>query len=585
MKYSMLYLVCALALSSFSVYSQEDNKTIIFGGDIYSADAANPHPEAIGIAGRKIVAVGKYQDVLKQVGEHARHIDLNGQYLMPGLIDTHAHVADAGFQTLTLEFPDGLQDAAAIRAFVAKNKDNPQRDLHGVQFYSNVPLDYWDRISLLDSVFNAPEYKNTPVVLGGADAHTGWANQAMLRMAGLTTDKLSQADSAFKAGTGLTADGKISGFVTEGAWDFVMKAIPAIDDEKISRSIVAGADAMNQFGITAWMDPLSNIRPLSPMFDASPNRNDVGLLPAYSALAQAGKLTAHVTGLALVNINAGPSIIDDVLALRDQFSQSPEFRLAGIKIFQDGVIEYPSQTAKLSLPYVNRPGYRGSESLDKARFCQLISRTDTEHLIAHFHAIGDRAVEESLDAVACARKANGNSETLHSITHLEVVSPQSYPRFEQLNVAASMQLLWAGKDGDGATTTLLEGKVPAPLLTHLYPAGDLYRHHAVIAGASDWPVSSPNPLLAIYTAVTRKGELGELPPDSERISREAMLQAYTINAAKVIGRGDEIGSISVGKSADFALFDRNLEKVSIETLRDAKVVWTMFEGRQVYQAD
>ena len=75
-----------------------------------------------------------------------------------------------------------------MRAFVAKNKDNPQRDLHGVQYYSNVPLDYWDRISLLDSVFNAPEYKNTPVVLGGADAHTGWANQAMLRKAGLTTE-------------------------------------------------------------------------------------------------------------------------------------------------------------------------------------------------------------------------------------------------------------------------------------------------------------------------------------------------------------------------------------------------------------
>ena len=79
--------------------------------------------------------------------------------------------------------------------------------------------------------------------------------------------------------------------------------------------------------------------------------------------------------------------------------------------------------------------------------------------------------------------------------------------------------------------------------------------------------------------------MGELPPDSEKISREAMLQAYTLNAAKVIGRGDEIGSLSVGKSADFALFDRNLEKVSIEELRDAKVVWTMFEGRQVYQAE
>ncbi|TNV21132.1 amidohydrolase [Buttiauxella sp. B2] len=585
MKRSVLYLVCALAISSFSVHSQQNNKTLIYGGDIYSSDPNNPHPEAIGIEGKNIIAVGKYQDVLKQLGQNAEIVDLKGKYLMPGLIDSHAHVAYAGFQTVTLEFPDGMKDADTIRAFVDKNKNNPQRDLHGVQFYSNVPLNYWDNIALLDSVFNSPEYKNIPVALAGADAHTGWANQAMLLKAGITPQNLEKTDSGIKAGTVLAPDGKITGFLTEGAWDHVLGAIPPVDDDKIASAIIAGADVMNSFGLTAWMEPLSNLRPLSPMFGVSPGRNDVGVLPAYTSLAKNGKLTGHVTGLALVNINASPATIDDVAALRTQFSQEPDIKLMGIKIFQDGVIEYPSQTAKLSQPYLNRPGYSGSDSLDKAKFCQLITKADAENMIVHFHAIGDRAVQESLDAIACTRKANGNSAILHSITHLEVVSPESYPRFQELNVAASMQLLWAGKDSDGATTTMLEGKVPAPLLTHLYPAGDLYRHHALIAGASDWPVSSPNPLLAIYTAVTRKGELGELPPDSEKISRSAMLQAYTINAAKVIGRDKEIGSITVGKSADFVLFDRNLEKVSIESLRDAKVLWTMFEGQQVYRSN
>lgn len=586
MKRSMLYLVCTLSISALPAYAAQDSdKTIIYGGEIYSADPHNPHPEAIGIAGKEIVAVGRYADVLNQLGKNARRMDLQGKYLMPGLIDSHAHVADAGFQTLTVEFPDGMKDAAAIRAFVEKNANNPRRDIHGVQFYSNVPLRYWDNIGLLDSVFNSAEYKNTPVALGGADAHTGWVNQAMLRKAGISDLTLEKADRGIKAGTVLTPDGKISGFVTEGAWDHVLSAIPPVDDEKIAHSIIAGADVMNSFGLTAWMEPLSNIRPLSPSFNASPDRRNLGLLPAYVALAKAGKLTAHVSGLALVNINSSPAIIDDVTALREQFSQAADIKLVGIKIFQDGVIEYPSQSAKLSQPYLNRPGYSGSESLDKVKFCQLITKADAENLIAHFHAIGDRAIQESLDAVACARKANGNMNTLHSITHLEVVSPQSLPRFQQLNVAASMQLLWAGKDSDGATTTLLEGKVAPSLLQHLYPAGDLYRHHALIAGASDWPVSNPNPLLAIYTAVTRTGESGVLPPDSEKISRAAMLQAYTINAAKVIGREREIGSVSVGKSADLVLFDRNLEKVSIEDLRDAKVVWTMFEGRQVYRAD
>ena len=582
MKSSKLLLVCALAATSLSAMAQQETNTLIYGGEIYSADPNNPHPQAIVINGEKIIAVGNYAELLKQAGQNATRLDLKGKYLLPGLIDSHAHVAYAGFQTVTLSFPDDMKDAAAIEKFVTENKNNSQKNLNGVEFYSNLSLDYWNNIPLLSAVFNTAAYQNIPVVLAGSDAHTGWANQAMLRKANLSDEMLIKADPGIKAGTGLSADGKINGFVAEGAWDYVLNAIPPVDDNKIAQGILAGTKEMNRFGITAWMDPISNVRPLAPVFNAHPGRHDEGLLPAYSRLAEGGKLNAHVTGLALVNIHSTPAAIDDVVALRDKFSHTPDVRLGGIKIFQDGVIEYPAQTAKLSEAYLNRPGYSGDNTLDKKQYCQLIAKADAEHLIAHFHAIGDRAVSEALDGIACARQQNGGSGVLHSITHLEVVSPQSLPRFQQLNVAASMQLLWAGKDA--ASTTLIDGKVPAPLLKNLYPAGDLYRHHALIAGASDWPVSSPNPLLAIYTAGTRMGELGELPPSSEKMHREAMLQAYTLNAAKVIGRDKEIGSIEPGKSADFVLFDRNLEKVSIEKLRDAKVVWTMFEGKRIYQA-
>lgn len=582
MKPSILHLACALAAFPYSAFAaQAGPGTLIYGGEIYSADPANPHPEAVGIAGDKIVAVGKYQDVLKQLGAGARKIDLQGKFLTPGLIDTHAHVAYAGFQTMTLAFPDDLHNADDIKKFVKQSNNNPAGNLNGVKFYSNLSLSYWDNIPLLDSVFNAPEYRDIPVVLAGSDAHTGWANRTMLRQANLTDEMLRDADRGIKAGAGLDSKGRMNGFVSEGAWDRVLSAIPPVSDARIAEGILAGAKVMNRYGITAWMDPISNVRPLAPVFNASPGRGDEGLLPAYASLAAAGKLTAHVTGLALVNVHARPSAIDDVVALREKFSRTDDVRLGGIKIFQDGVIEYPAQTAKLSEPYLNRPGYSGDTSLDKAQFCQLIARADAAKLIAHFHAIGDRAVQESLDAIACARKQNGDSGVLHSITHLEVVRSQDLPRFQQLNVAAAMQLLWAGKDA--ASTSLIEGKVPAPLLKALYPAGSLVRHHALISGASDWPVSTPDPLQAIYTAVTRRGELGELPPESEKVSRDVMLRAYTINGAKVIGRADQTGSITPGKSADLVAFDRNLEKVSIEQLRDARVQWTMFEGRAVYQ--
>lgn len=583
MKTRTLLLASLLALSPLpGLAQQEASRTLLFGGPIYSANPAQPHPEAVGIEGDKIIAVGSYQQVAQQLGEQATRIDLKGRYLMPGLIDSHVHAAFAGFQEMTVQFPDAMQSVSQVEQFLAKSQQDRRLHLGEVTLFSNVSLDYWHHIPLLDSVFNGTRYQRTPVVLAGSDAHTGWVNQAMLRKAGIDAKTLAGRHAGLKENFGRTADGRLNGFASEGGWDAILKALPPVSDATIAEAITLAATQLNQLGITAWMDPISNIRPLAPIFNAQPDRHDEGLLPAYTQLSLAGKLTGHVSALALVGIHASPAIIDDVVALQQKFANAPDVSLVGIKILQDGVIEYPSQSAKLSQPYLNRPGYSGKDDLNKQRFNELIRNADAHQLIAHFHAIGDRAVRESLDAIAYARANNADHGVLHSITHLEVVSPASIARFQPLNVAASMQLLWAGKNA--ATTTLLEGKVPAALLSRLYPAGSLLQSGAIVAGASDWPVSTPNPFLAMYTAVTRQGELGMLPPTSEQISRQAILQAYTLNAATVIGQDKRAGSIEVGKSADLVLLDRNLEQVDAERLKETRVLWTMFKGQRIYQA-
>lgn len=141
----------------------------------------------------------------------------------------------------------------------------------------------------------------------------------------------------------------------------------------------------------------------------------------------------------------------------------------------------------------------------------MVKNADVNGLIVHFHAIGDRAVKEALDSIEYARLNNKDNKIMHSITHLEIVRPDDLKRFNKLNVAASMQMLWAGKNT--ATTNLLNNKVPDNLLYKLYPAGSLIKNKAIVAGASDWPVSTPDPFAAMYTAVTRNGEDGILPPD------------------------------------------------------------------------
>ena len=201
--------------------------------------------------------------------------------------------------------------------------------------------------------------------------------------------------------------------------------------------------------------------------------------------------------------------------------------------------------------------------------------------LVHIHAIGDRAVTEALDGIEAARKTNGDSGIPHTITHLEIVQPQDVPRFKQLGVIAAMQLIWALKDE--FTTDMLEPYLDPAFMQWIYPANSLLKAGATIAGASDWPVSSPNPFLAIRTAMNREGPKGVLL-DKEAVSAEAMLYAYTINAAKALRRADRIGSIEPGKAADFALVDRDVLSVSAKEIGDTKVVWTMYGGKKVYEA-
>lgn len=226
MNIKTLFLASLLVTLPAAANAQSQSQTLIFGGTIYSGDPANPHPEAVGIEGKKIVAVGSYQEVSARLGHHAKRLDLKGKYLMPGLIDSHVHAAFAGFQGMTVNFPDAMSEVEQVQQFLTRSKDDPRLTLGDVELYSNVSLDYWHQLPLLDQVFNGPQYRQIPVVLAGSDAHTGWANQAMLRKAGIDADTLAGRYAPLKGNFGLTPSGKLNGFASEGGWDAILKALP-----------------------------------------------------------------------------------------------------------------------------------------------------------------------------------------------------------------------------------------------------------------------------------------------------------------------------------------------------------------------
>jgi hypothetical protein len=270
--------------------------------------------------------------------------------------------------------------------------------------------------------------------------------------------------------------------------------------------------------------------------------------------------------------------IDVVQALQAQFRGIPNLRIPGLKVFADGVVEFPSQTAALSKPYLNT-GRSTPLLFTPATMNALVAEADRRGLIVHVHAIGDLAVKASLDAFEAARKANPSSTLPHTLTHAQFVDAQDIPRFAQLRVIAALQLLWAV--ADPVTIEPVKPYIDPQIYRRMYPARSLLDSEAVIAGASDWPVSSANPFAAIYQAETRRGPLGVLDA-AQCMPRAAMLYAYTRNSAQVMNQLEEIGSLAPGKLADLVLVDRDVLSVPPEELKDAAVVWTMLGGKIVY---
>jgi predicted amidohydrolase YtcJ len=235
----------------------------------------------------------------------------------------------------------------------------------------------------------------------------------------------------------------------------------------------------------------------------------------------------------------------------------------------------------MTQPYANT-GKMGDLLFKPENFAKLCMDADKLGLFVHTHAIGDLAVHEALNGYDAMRKANGDSGLPGSITHLQFVRPDDIGRFKRLGVLASYQLLWAAYGVD--SVDLVKPYVAADIFPWQYPARSMLHAGAVIAGASDWPVSTPEVFKAIYQAETRKGETGDVLDASQVMPRETMLFAYTINAARTMRQEKAIGSIEPGKAADFALLDRDVLTVPAEQMRDTKVLATMVAGEWVYRA-
>jgi len=539
---------------------------VLRGGKVHTMDARRGVASAIAIRGERIVAVGDDAAVRAYIGRNTEIIELNGRMVLPGFIDAHIHSALGSLELGKCSLDDAALSVDQIRAAVQAC----------VTAAATAGADEWFEVVNVNPaglVMNKADLDlmlaDRPLLLRGSDHHTAWVNTRGLQLAGIDATTPDPAGGQIER----DAQGQPTGFLKDPpAIDLAAGVMPAPSlAQRVEKEKTALAQH-NALGITSIQDPL-----------ATPD-----VLEVYATLEREQSLSVRVRA-ALAS-----SVVDDeaeyarLKALRDQYASGhPRLRADSVKVFADGVIEYPTQTAAVLKPYLDGQGQPttnyGGRYFEQPVLNRYVARLDQDGFTVHVHAIGDATARGALDAFQYARERNGANTRRHQITHLQLVDPADFPRFAQLDVIANMQLLWAIPDV--YTIEALQPYIDATSFRYMYPAASLRNAGATLVGSSDWPVSTENPLLAIQTGVLRANpDTGLVLNAEERVTLDDMLAAYTINAARALQQEATTGSLEVGKLADLVVIDRDLTAIAPEEIYTASVQLTLVDGRRVFDA-
>ncbi|SEM47043.1 hypothetical protein SAMN04487857_102150 [Pseudomonas sp. ok272] len=571
-------LAAALACTSLHVMAAVD--LVLTNGKVFTGVPGQGLVQAVAVENGKIFQVGTDAQINALADDKTQRIDLGGKVLMPGMIDTHSHPVMAAFDSLRANLLDEVKPLPELEQWIIKQDKAGNARSGDVITIAGVSSAYWEQSRELGRRFNQGRWADQPMVLSGIDGHTGWANNAMLKRLKIDAALVKSLPEKERSYVGHEADFTPTGYVAEALWDQVRNEVPSASKETMIKAAREAVKVNNGYGITGWMDAASNAGQTDSLFDFTATEQSYGVLPFYRELAEKGELSAHVAALLLTNSKSKPADLEVLAKVMKKFEGVPNLTFPGIKIFADGILEFPGQTAAVIVPYTNSHK-TGQLLIDPKRFGELVVAVEKRNWIVHAHADGDRAVREVLNGFEYARKLNP-TPVAHSIAHLQLVNPEDFPRFKQLGVIASMQLLWA--TGESYTEELVKPYISAFAYGYQYPAKSLHDAGATIAGGSDWPVSSPNPWRAIAQASTRKGPLGVLNA-KESLDRQTMFYAYTINAAKTLRLEHQIGSMEPGKQADMIILDRDVFNVSDDQLSETRVLKTFFAGKPVYAHD
>jgi predicted amidohydrolase YtcJ len=558
----LLSLLPACQNRHSSIHEQAD--FVIRNARAYTVDAKLPWAEAVAIKGDRILWVGSDKDAVGYVGPATTVKDAGGRMVLPGFIDSHFHVLLGGNPDV-LRIENGNSLAEIQRQVREFSERRPK--LHWIEVegwnYSAFPHGTLPTAKDLEGVTGG-----RPAFLVAYDYHTIWMNREALKKFGITraTQKVIFAEKVEKDPKSGEPTGIVTGFgstgLSEEAEAELSKRLPSHARGAVSRNIENNVAAAVKAGITTVVDPQSYLEDLE----------------IYSRLRNDRKLPARLQ----VALFHRRGTTDETLKLFDQARQRYNddwLRVSAVKLYIDDVIE--PHTAALLEPYADRPGTRGELDYPPDEFKEVVARLDRMKFQVFVHSIGDRGIRTALDAIEYAEKQNGPRDRRHELIHIECLNEQDIPRFKQLGVTACMQPRHCAPDITGQWAKA----VGPSRWKYAWAFRSLRDSGATLAFASDWNVAEMEPLIGIYTALTRKGLDGK--PDggwvpNQTIDLETAIRGYTINGAYANFVEQNRGSITPGKYADLVMLSDDLFTIPADKIKDVKTIWTMVGGKEVW---
>ncbi|MFF1692921.1 amidohydrolase [Streptomyces sp. NPDC058257] len=533
---------------------------------------------AVGRDG-KILAVGSDSALKRFIGRDTQVVDARGGTVMSGIHDGHAHPMDAANRSLRPSLAGAEQTVDELRKTLTTFlKDSALKDSADQEPDGWLVVEDWNPVGLLPRG-TAPHHSmldalptRRPIALRGGDGHNLWANQRALDIAKITASTPDPVGGKIVKG----ADGKPTGVLKDDAQPLVSRHIPEPDETQLADAAAKTLAEAAASGVTTFMEAVVGR----------------GELKTYQRLAESGRLLQRI--VPALRIETGQTkdpaaALAYAKGLREDFKDVRGLRFGTVKVFLDGVIEYPAQTAALLKPYLDEDGkptdHRGDLYVSSADYGRLTAAFNKDGWQMHAHAIGDRAVRTSLDGYAYALRTTSARGLRNTTAHLQLVDPADLPRFALLGVIPCMQLQWATRNI--WTMDALLPYIGAGRHRRLYPARSLEGHGARLSGGSDWPVDPLQVWNQVRTAVDRFGAEGEgdLYREQEGLSRSSALLMHTIGTARQLRMDHLTGTVETGKSADLVLLDRDVTRCPVADISSAEVRLTLTGGTVVHDAD